>query len=80
MAVAIKLSLFGKRGYKTYRLVVMDKRINRDGRYLERIGIYNPNTNPATLTYDKDRLRYWLDRGAQVSAGVQKLLVKKLKA
>jgi len=79
MPAAIKLTRFGKKDYPTYRIVIVDKRKKRDGIYLEKIGLYNPNTNPAGLSVDSKRLQYWLEKGAQPSQAIRKLLVKKIK-
>ncbi len=79
MAATIKLSKFGKKGYPTYRIVIVDKRKNRNSDYLEKIGLYNPNTEPKTISVDQTRLQYWLSKGVQVSEGVRKLLVKNIK-
>lgn len=68
---------FGKRGYPTYRIVVLDKRKKRDGSYLEKVGTYNPHTEPATLIIDDVKLQDWLKKGAQVSEGMRKLLKNK---
>lgn len=74
MAVAIRLMRFGKRHYPTYRVVALDKRSKRDGSYIEKVGTYNPMTQPATLLMNEERLNYWLKNGAIVSEGVRKLL------
>lgn len=65
---------FGKRGYPTYRVVVLDKRKKRDGSYLEKVGTYNPHSTPATLDINDVKLQEWLKKGAQVSEGMRKLL------
>jgi len=79
MAVAIRLRRTGKRSQPNYRIVVIDKRKKRNGLYLERIGLYNPMTNPATISIDKEKFKLWLSRGAIVSSGLNRLLDKKLK-
>jgi small subunit ribosomal protein S16 len=55
-------------------VVVADQRSPRDGRVIETVGHYNAQTNPSTITLDEERVRDWLDRGAQPSATVRKLL------
>jgi small subunit ribosomal protein S16 len=55
-------------------VVVADQRSPRDGRVIETVGHYNAQTNPSTITLDEERVRDWLDRGAQPSASVRKLL------
>ena len=74
MAATIRLMKFGKRGYPTYRIVVLDKRKKRDGSYLEKVGTYNPHTEPATLEINDVKLQEWLKKGAQVSEGMRRLL------
>ena len=59
MATKIRLARHGKR--KTIYIVTADSRAKRDGRYIERIGSYNPNTNPATIDIDFDRAMYWVE-------------------
>ena len=56
---------FGRKGYAFYHIVIADSRAPRDGKFIERIGSYNPNTNPATIDLKFDRALYWLQVGAQ---------------
>jgi small subunit ribosomal protein S16 len=79
MPVALRLMRFGKKGYPTYRVVALDKRSKRDGAYIEKVGLYNPMTEPATLDLNEERLNYWLTNGAAVSEGMQKLLKRREK-
>ncbi len=65
MSVKIRLQRHGKKGKPLYWVVAADARSKRDGRYLEKIGTYNPNTNPATLKIDVDSAVNWLQNGAQ---------------
>jgi small subunit ribosomal protein S16 len=65
MATKIRLQRFGRKGYAFYQIVVADSRAPRDGRFIERVGSYNPNTNPATIDLNFDRALYWLQVGAQ---------------
>ncbi|MDR2064869.1 MAG: 30S ribosomal protein S16 [Prevotellaceae bacterium] len=65
MAVKIRLSRHGKKDYAFYHIVVADSRSPRDGRFIEKIGTYNPNTNPATINLDCDKALKWLNYGAQ---------------
>jgi small subunit ribosomal protein S16 len=74
MSATIRLMKFGKRRYPTYRIVVLDKRKKRDGSYLEKVGTYNPHTEPKTLIIDDGKLNEWLKKGAQVSEGMRRLL------
>ena len=55
MAVKIRLSRHGKKNYAYFHIVVADSRAPRDGRLIEQIGLYNPNTNPATIVLDGDK-------------------------
>ncbi|MDR1454486.1 MAG: 30S ribosomal protein S16 [Tannerella sp.] len=65
MATKIRLQRHGRKGYAFYQLVVADSRAPRDGKFIERIGSYNPNTNPATIDLNFERALYWLQVGAQ---------------
>jgi small subunit ribosomal protein S16 len=73
MAVAIRLFRLGKKDKPFYRIVVADKRNKRQGKYIEEIGYYNPLKEPAEMKVNKERLDYWLNRGAILSEGLQKL-------
>ena len=64
MATKIRLQRFGRKGYAFYHIVIADSRAPRDGKFIERIGSYNPNTNPATVDLKFDRALYWLQVGA----------------
>lgn len=65
MAVKIRLSRQGRKRYAYYHIVVADSRAPRDGRFIERIGSYNPNTNPATIDLNFEKALQWLSNGAQ---------------
>lgn len=65
MPVKIRLQRHGKKGKPFYWVVAADARAKRDGKYLEKIGTYNPNTNPATINLDVDGALRWLQNGAQ---------------
>jgi len=65
MSVKIRLQRHGKKGKPFYWVVAADARSKRDGKYLEKIGTYNPNTNPATVDLDLDAAVKWLHNGAQ---------------
>lgn len=65
MPVKIRLARRGKKGYPFYHIVVADSRAPRDGKFIENIGSYNPNTNPATITLNFDQALDWLQKGAQ---------------
>lgn len=74
MAVRIRLRRVGSKKNPLWRIVVADKRAARDGRMIETIGHYNPQTEPSTIVVDEGRARHWLERGAQPSPTVAKLL------
>lgn len=65
MPVKIRLQRHGKKGKPYFKIVVADSRVKRDGRLIERIGSYNPNTDPATIELDFDKSAEWLRKGAQ---------------
>ncbi len=74
MPVKIRLQRHGKKGNPFYWVVAADSRAKRDGRYLEKIGTYNPNTNPATIDIKVDRAVDWLQNGAQPTDTARNLL------
>ena len=76
MATKIRLQRHGRKGYAYYPIVIADSRAPRDGRFIERIGSYNPNTNPATISLNFDRALYWIEVGAQPTDTVRSLLSK----
>lgn len=77
MAAKIRLTRKGSKKHPTYRIVVADSRAPRDGRFIETIGFYNPQTDPSTITVDEDKARKWLSTGAQPSDAVRILLAIK---
>ena len=74
MPVKIRLQRHGKKGKPFYWVVAADARAKRDGRYLEKIGTYNPNTNPATVNINVDSAIKWLENGAQPTDTARTLL------
>ena len=74
MAVKIRLQRHGKKNYAFFHIVVADTRAPRDGRYIEQIGSYNPNTNPATIVLDFDKALAWLNVGAQLTLVTRRIL------
>ena len=74
MAVKLRLTRVGSKKNPIYRVVAADSRSPRDGKFLEIIGRYNPQTDPSTIVLNEERIRHWLGRGAQPSEPVQKLL------
>ena len=77
MPATVRLMRFGKKGYPTYRIVVLDKRKKAFGSYLEKIGTYNPMKKPHEIIVDDKLLDKWIKNGAVLSTGVKKLLHKK---
>ena len=74
MATKIRLQRGGRKGYAVYRIVIADARAPRDGRFTEKIGMYNPNTNPATVDLNFERALYWVETGAQPTDTVRNIL------
>ena len=74
MSVKIRLARTGRKNVVHYRIVVADGRMKRDGRFLENIGVYNPQANPKTFQFKLDRVAYWLKQGAEPSETVANLL------
>lgn len=74
MAVKIRLQRHGRKGYAYYHIVIADSRAPRDGKFIERIGSYNPNTNPATVDLNFERALYWLNVGAQPTDTTRNIL------
>ena len=74
MPVKLRLARHGRKCYAYYHIVVADSRAPRDGRYIERIGTYNPNSNPATIDLDFDKAFDWLTKGAQPTDTVKQIL------
>ncbi|MDR1331730.1 MAG: 30S ribosomal protein S16 [Tannerella sp.] len=74
MATKIRLQRHGRKGYAYYQVVVADSRAPRDGKFIERIGSYNPNTNPATIDLNFERALYWLQVGAQPTDTARSIL------
>ncbi len=76
MAVRIRLSRVGSTKNPIYRIVVADSRAPRDGRFIETIGHYNPQHEPSTIDIDKAKATEWLQKGAQPSKTVKRLLAR----
>ena len=77
MAATIRLSRMGKKNKPFYRIVVANKRDKQNGRYIEKIGFYDPMANPYKLELDKNKLEHWIKHGAMISEGLKKLLKAK---
>ena len=74
MATKIRLQRHGHKNYAFYPIVIADSRAPRDGRFIERIGSYNPNTNPATISLNFERALYWVNCGAIPTDTVRNIL------
>ena len=74
MATRIRLQRHGKKGKPFFHLVAADSRARRDGKFIEKLGIYNPNTNPATIEINFDRTLNWVQTGAEMSDTARAIL------
>jgi len=74
MATKIRLQRHGKKGYAFFHVVVADSRAKRDGKFIEKLGIYNPNTNPATIDINFDKTLEWVGIGAEMSDTARAIL------
>jgi small subunit ribosomal protein S16 len=74
MAVKLRLARVGSKKNPIYRVVAADSRSPRDGRFLEIVGRYNPQTEPSTIELDEEKVKDWLSKGAQPTEAVAKLL------
>ena len=77
MAVKLRLTRVGSKKNPIYRVVAADSRSPRDGRFLEIVGRYNPQTDPSTIDLDEAKVKEWLGKGAQPSQAVSRLLKAK---
>ena len=77
MAVRIRLTRVGSKKNPIYRVVVADQRSPRDGRFIEIVGRYNPQTDPSTIELDEEKVKEWIAKGAQPSDAVARLLKAK---
>ncbi len=73
--LSIRLSRIGKKNQPSYRLIVVDKRRDPWGNYLEDLGYYNPCATPSTIKFEAERIKYWLSVGAEPSPTVHNLLI-----
>lgn len=78
VAVTLHLARYGKKAVPFYRIVVSEKGSKRDGRFIERVGTYNPLTDPATIIVKEDRVRKWVDEGAQMTVQVRSIIKKSI--
>ena len=77
MAVKLRLTRIGSKKNPIYRVVAADSRSPRDGKFIEIVGRYNPQTDPSTIELDEQKVKDWLGKGVQPSGAVQKLLKAK---
>jgi small subunit ribosomal protein S16 len=77
MAVKLRLTRVGSKKNPIYRVVAADSRSPRDGKFLEIVGRYNPQTDPSTIELDEEKIRAWLDKGAQPTDSVRRLMKAK---
>jgi small subunit ribosomal protein S16 len=77
MAVRMRLTRVGSKKNPIYRVVVADSRSPRDGKFIEIVGRYNPQTEPSTIEFDEAKVKEWLEKGAQPSETVSRLLKAK---
>jgi small subunit ribosomal protein S16 len=77
MAVKMRLTRVGAKGKPSYRVVVADSESPRDGKFLEILGNYDPNQNPAAVILKEERVRQWLAKGAKPTLTVSQLLEKR---
>jgi small subunit ribosomal protein S16 len=80
MSVRVRLTRVGSNKNPIWRVVVADQRSPRDGRFIETIGHYNPQTEPSTIRIDEGRLQHWLARGAQPTGTVKQLVKAQAKS
>ncbi len=77
MSVKMRLTRMGDKKSPFYRIVVIDSRKARDGKYIDLVGTYNPLTDPATITLKEDKVKHWLESGVQPTDTVRSILVQK---
>ncbi len=78
--LAIRLMRMGAKKQPSYRIVVKEKLSKRDGAYIENLGTYNPTRNPAEINLKADRVQYWIERGAQPTETVRRIIKQNAKA
>ncbi len=76
MPVVLRLTRMGAKKRPFYRIIAADSEAKRDGRFLEVLGYYDPKTEPATISLDMEKVRYWLAKGAQPTETVRSLIKK----
>jgi small subunit ribosomal protein S16 len=78
--LAIRLMRTGAKKRPSYRIVVKEKQSKRDGAFLENLGTYNPTREPAEITLKEERVRYWIEQGAQPTDTVRQIIKQAAKA
>ncbi|OGK31410.1 30S ribosomal protein S16 [Candidatus Roizmanbacteria bacterium RIFCSPLOWO2_01_FULL_42_14] len=78
MALRIKITRIGRTNNPKYRVIVAEAKSKRDGKYIDKIGFYDPIPDPYILNIDKEKLAYWVKNGATFTKGTQRLLRKYL--
>ncbi len=78
MSVVIRLARHGRKKMPFYRMVVADRDMPRDGRYLELVGTLNPLTNPETVSMKEERIKHWIEQGAQPSDTVAQVIKRNI--
>lgn len=78
--LAIRLMRTGAKKRPSYRIVVKEKQSKRDGAFLENLGTYNPTREPAEITLKAERVRYWIEKGAQPTETVRQIIKQAAKA
>jgi small subunit ribosomal protein S16 len=76
MAVKIRLARAGAKKKPYYQIVIADERYKRDGRFIEKVGTYDPNQNPAAVSFEESKTIEWLTKGAQATDTVKQMLKK----
>lgn len=74
MSITIRLSRFGRKNAPSFRMVVANTKSKRDGKYIDKVGVYNPSVTPALFDFDKKKFEEWVGKGALVSDSVKELI------
>ena len=78
--LSIRLTRMGAKKKPFYRIIVTEKRSKRDGRFIEAVGYYDPCRNPANVKLDRERINYWIERGAQPTETVRSIIKREPEA
>lgn len=74
MSVSLKLSRLGKKNQPVFRIIVAPTRYKRNGRYIDTLGFYDPNTTPSLFKFERKKFSDWVNKGAIISPGLRKIL------